>query len=173
MSPAQEIEQTYYLGVYDPQGQIPPAVYRLRVHGQASLISRVQFGSGWVPAGLVDTLGSDFSFAKEGGLTLTQAPDGITANLSTGRRLVMFGPEGFRDAPADHRLVIVMGQSPEEFFRGVDEAMGKLAQATSAARDRDLERKLLRAMIDLEHEGQRLGDLAKDVELAFAKEAAQ
>src|SRR6266850_8359765 len=33
-SPGHEIEQVYYLGVFDPQDQVSPAVYRVTVHGQ-------------------------------------------------------------------------------------------------------------------------------------------
>lgn len=35
-TPSQSIEQTYYVGVFDPKEQIPPALYRLTVRGQAS-----------------------------------------------------------------------------------------------------------------------------------------
>lgn len=31
LSPSNEIDQVYYLGVFDPQEQIPPTVYRVRV----------------------------------------------------------------------------------------------------------------------------------------------
>src|SRR4051794_16313012 len=55
-SPAQEIQQVYYLGVFDPQEQVPPAVYRITVHGQGSAMSFVRFASGWVPAPLIDSL---------------------------------------------------------------------------------------------------------------------
>lgn len=44
-TPANEIEQIYYLGVFDPQEQLEPMVYRVRVHGQASPISGMKFGS--------------------------------------------------------------------------------------------------------------------------------
>ncbi|HQR16172.1 MAG TPA: hypothetical protein PKW52_13355 [Nitrospira sp.] len=33
--PGHDIEQVYYLGSFDPQEQIPPALYRVRVRGQA------------------------------------------------------------------------------------------------------------------------------------------
>lgn len=36
--PAHEIEQIYYLGSFDPQEQVPPALYRVRVRGQAPLV---------------------------------------------------------------------------------------------------------------------------------------
>src|SRR5437879_5604100 len=51
-SPNNEIEVIYYLGVFDPQDQLPPTVYRVRVHGQASFISLTKFASGWVRAEL-------------------------------------------------------------------------------------------------------------------------
>src|SRR5690349_10039840 len=56
--PGHDIEQVYYLGSLDPQEQVPPALYRVRVRGQASIISWMSFGSGWVPADLIDSLGS-------------------------------------------------------------------------------------------------------------------
>jgi hypothetical protein len=37
MTPGHEIEQIYYLGSFDPQEQVPPALYRVRVRGQALL----------------------------------------------------------------------------------------------------------------------------------------
>jgi hypothetical protein len=46
---------------------------------------------------------------------------------------MLFGPEGFREAPANHRLVIVMGSDPSAFFQGVDQALGIVAQATQSA----------------------------------------
>ena len=50
MTPNADLEQTYYLGSFDPQDQIPPAIYRIRVRGQSSLLSTVRFASSWVPA---------------------------------------------------------------------------------------------------------------------------
>ena len=43
---------------------------------------------------------------------------------------MMFGPEGFREAPANHRLVVVMGADPSAFFEAVDQTLGVIAQAT-------------------------------------------
>lgn len=51
-----EIQQVYYLGMYDSKGQVPTQMYRVTVHGQASFIGGATFASGWVPAALVDTL---------------------------------------------------------------------------------------------------------------------
>ncbi|HYE33628.1 MAG TPA: hypothetical protein VEH27_19570, partial [Methylomirabilota bacterium] len=50
------------------------------------------------------------------------------AKLNPGRRLVLFGPEGFREAPRDHRLVIVMGADPSGYFEAIDSALGDMAQ---------------------------------------------
>ena len=73
---------------------------------------------------------------------------------------------------ADHRLVIVMGTSPEDFFQGVDEAMGKLAQATAVARDAELDQELFRALLALKDEEDRLDQLEKDAELALGEEVS-
>ena len=58
-SPSNEIEQVYYIGIFDPQEQLPPQVYRIRVRGQASAFSRTRFASGWVRAEIADSL-SDY-----------------------------------------------------------------------------------------------------------------
>lgn len=133
-SPAQEIEQIYYLGVFDPQEQVPPTVYRIRVHGQASFISNMRFGSGWVPAGLIDSLGTNIGF-NDGSISIDQESSDKLSSIQTGRRLVLFGPEGFREAPEGHRLVIVMGSSPEEFFNAIDRSLGVVNQAIAEQRN--------------------------------------
>lgn len=56
--PIDEIEQTYYLGVYDPQGQIPPSIFRVRVNGQSSFLNNTKFASGWAHSSLVDSFES-------------------------------------------------------------------------------------------------------------------
>jgi hypothetical protein len=132
-APSQEIEQVYYVGVLDPQEQLPPQVYRLTVHGQASAISLTRFASGWVPASMVDTLESSIGFDRKTGELTLQGKDGPDKGIETGRRLVMFGPEGFREAPRDHRLVIVMGSNPEGFFKAVGSGLATVAQAKVAA----------------------------------------
>lgn len=71
-SPGNEIEQTYYLGVFDPLEQVPPSLYRIRVHGQASALSRTRFASGWVPAPLADALDTRFEFDGESGRLTTE-----------------------------------------------------------------------------------------------------
>jgi hypothetical protein len=134
-SPSTELVQTYYLGVFDPQDQLPPAIYRVRVRGQASALSFTKYASGWVPAAVIDSLtdGYQTTNAGRGKLERIQATDTEQTQLDVGRRLMLFGPEGFREAPRNHRLAIVMGSSPDEFFNSVSEALGTVAQAKVGA----------------------------------------
>lgn len=162
-SPGQEIQQIYYLGVFDPQEQVPPMVYRVRVHGQASVLSGMKFGSGWVPASVIDSLGSNITF-KEGNISVDKAGSDTLSSIRTGRRLVLFGPEGFREAPKDHRLVIVMGASPEKYFNAVDQSLGVVSRTIAEQRNEGLTKLLLAALSDAKNEQIRLDDLAKDVE---------
>lgn len=106
-------------------------MYRVTVRGQASAISGMKFGSGWVHANLIDSLSTRVGFDKDSDRTSVQGGDeqGQLVSLKTGRRLVMFGPEGFQEAPKDHRLVIVMGASPEAFFRALDQSFGIISHA--------------------------------------------
>ena len=138
-SPTHELEQIYYLGVFDPQEQIPPTVYRVRVHGQASFISFMRFGSGWVPAQVIDSLGTGVGFDDAGNIEITPAGGEAPPTFETGRGLMMFGPEGFRPAPRNHRLVVVMGSNPEAFFSAVDETLGAVAGVMAEQRDAELQ----------------------------------
>ena len=134
-APGNEIEQVYYLGVFDPQEQVPPTIYRLRVHGQASTISNVGFASGWVPAALSDSLTSDIRLdpnVEARQVTATGERLEEPVSTSTARRLVLFGPEGFREAPRNHRLVIVMGSSPEAYFQAIDQVLGAINPSRQA-----------------------------------------
>ncbi len=178
-APAQEVEQVYYLGVFDPQEQLPPAVYRVTVKGQASAFNQTKFASGWVPAAAIDNLNDSIGYSTENGLQLNapakpaksttaapkakpkpgegenehpadsakpdESPEPSSEASSTaktaqnspifkGRRLIMFGPEGFREAPKDHRLVIVMGSDPSEFFKAIGETFDGLAKAQATAK---------------------------------------
>jgi hypothetical protein len=161
-----EIEQIYYLGVLDPQDQVPPEIYRVRVHGQASFIGLTKFASGWVPAQAIDSLSSTVQFDKDSRQAkITPASADERAVLQTGRRLVMFGPEGFREAPKDHRLVVVMGSDPEGFFEAIDQSLGIVAQAQNDQRNDTLTRQLFEQLVVLKSERERLGELAKDVDI--------
>ena len=170
-APGQEIEQVYYLGIFDPREQLPSEVYRVTVHGQASTISGMKFGSGWLPAQLVDSLTSQASFtpgSDVASVTTTQ-PSDTTVHLETGRRLMLFGPEGFREAPKDHRLVIVMGSNPEAFFNAIDSSLGAIASVRGAQGNAEVVRQLAAAMQQLHAEQARLNDLQKDAAADLAE----
>lgn len=153
--PGHDIEQVYYLGSFDPQEQVPPALYRVRVRGQASIISWMRFGSGWVPAELIDSLGSSVEINKaDGNIAFTKADSDQLAKLKIGRRLVQFGPEGFREVPKNHRLVLVMGSDPEDFFAAMDEALGAVSQAKADQDRAALNRLLFEAMASVRAEKQ-------------------
>ena len=173
-APTHEIEQIYYLGVFDPQDQLPPQVYRVRVHGQSSFLNATKFASGWVPADVIDSLGTSVGFNKDSNrIEITKGKQDELSKLKTGRRLVMFGPEGFREAPANHRLVVVMGASPEKFFAAIDETLGVVAQATQdasqAEKTADLDRKLFEALTRMKNERERLDRLIEATETDLPK----
>ena len=174
-APTQEIQQIYYLGAFDPQGQLPPTVYRIRLHGQASFISFMRFASGWVPAKFIDSLASDVRFGegKSGKVQIDAEASDRLSELSTGRRLMQFGPEGFREAPAGHRLVVVMGTSPEDFFESIDASLGAIAEARAERRDNALDRKLFETLSALRDERDDLTVLDRkiDADLAPNKES--
>lgn len=131
--PSDELEQIYYLGVFDPLEQLPPSIYRVTVRGQSSFLNQSKFASGWVPAPLIDSLSARVNDSTGIGETRFAHPEGVTdqnVQLKTGRRLVMFGPEGFREAPRDHRLVIVMGADPAKYFEAVDLALADIGGTT-------------------------------------------
>jgi hypothetical protein len=106
-APAQDFEQIYYLGVLDYSQQLPMTVYRVTVRGQSSAFSNIRFASGWLQAEFVDVLGTDVNEAHNKEPELLNGSD---------RRLVLLGPEGFRTAPTNYRLVITMGSKPSAIF---------------------------------------------------------
>lgn len=174
-SPSQEIQQIYYLGSFDPQGQLPPTVYRIRVHGQASFISFMRFASGWVPAQFIDSLSSDVKFGAEkaAGIEIDAGASDKLSELTTGRRLMLFGPEGFREAPRNHRLVVVMGTSPDDFFNAIDQSLGIIAQLRAAQKQRDdadtmergrLDRDLFKALAHVKDQRKQLEALRREIE---------
>lgn len=163
-SPNNEIEQIYYLGVFDPKEQVPPAVYRVRVHGQASAISFMRFSSGWVPADVIDSLGTNVYFEKAGGTLKIENAEKLANALPMRRKLVLFGPEGFRPAPKNHRLVIVMGSNPEEFFKAIDQSLGMVSEVRVQQRNVKLQQEMFKALLEISNERQRLDELAKDVD---------
>jgi hypothetical protein len=155
MTPNADLEQTYYLGSFDPQGQVPPAVYRIRVRGQSSILSRVRFASSWVPAEIVDALTGSISINSKDG-TIDVKKDGGVDGIANGRGLVMFGPEGFREAPRNHRLVIVMGTSPETVEQAFASALGTVARVRSGESTAGLDRGIIDLLAGLGDEKQRL-----------------
>ena len=175
-APGQEIEQVYYLGIFDPQEQVPESVYRLTVRGQGSAIGLMRFASGWVPANLVDTLNTSFDFNKDtGNIQIQNKQDAPEQGIPTGRRLMLFGPEGFRPAPKDHRLVIVMGASPESFFNAVGSSLEAINKVSLENRNSSASRLLTGEMLRLQNERERLSDLKAEVatELPEPKGGAQ
>jgi hypothetical protein len=168
-SPTNEIEQIYYLGVFDPQEQVPPTVYRVRVHGQASAISFMRFSSGWVPADMIDSLGTSIHFEKAGGALQIEDTEKMNKALPIGRKLVLFGPEGFRQAPKDHRLVIVMGSSPEKFFKAIDTSLGMVSEAQMQQHNTMLRQEMFEALLQLSNERQRIEELAEDTDADFGE----
>jgi hypothetical protein len=174
LTPSNEIDQVYYLGVFDPQEQIPPTVYRVRVRGQASAISFMRFASGWVPASLVDSLGTSFK-ADETGITISKTGQDPFPTLPTGRKLMLFGPEGFRVAPKDHRLVLIMGANPKSYFEAIESALGSVSDAQITQRNEAFDRQLFEALVQVKNERERLLELDRDIKIDFPnqKEEAQ
>lgn len=126
--PGHSIRQTYYVGVVDPLEQVPPSLYRITVRGEASIVSNVRLESGWVHSSVVDSLNTRIERDDAGRIVFSKAEDDGSA-IASGRGLWMFGPEGFRRAPRDHRLAIVMSADPSEFFAAMNETLGQLTTA--------------------------------------------
>ncbi len=170
LSPSNELHQVYYLGVFDPHEQIPPTVYRVRVRGQASAISLMKFGSGWVPADLIDSLGTTVKANDGGGFSVTKTDQGEFPSLPTGRKLMMFGPEGFREAPKNHRLVIIMGSDPSAYFEAIDTALGQVSQAQAEQRTNVLTREMFEALTMVKNERENLDELERDIAVDLPQE---
>ncbi len=164
LSPSSEIEQVYYLGVLDPHDQVPPTVYRVRVRGQASFISRTKFASGWVHASLIDSIGSKIQYGTDDGVLKIDKAGEEFGGIKAGRRLMLFGPEGFREAPKDHRLAIVMGSSPRAFFSAMDQSLGVISEVQQEQKYSSLNRLLFEAILQVESEKKRLDDLKNEIE---------
>jgi len=166
IAPSSEIEQIYYLGAFDPLEQVPPTIYRVRVRGQASTLSSTRFASGWVPAPLIDSLSGSVSFQGDKGsqVTVSKADGELESAIPTGRRMMLFGPEGFREAPANHRLVLVMGSNPDKFFEGMDRALGAWNDSLLERRDTELSLLLLRANLALQRDRDRIAAFTRSVD---------
>ena len=166
-APSHDLQQVYYLGVFDPYEQVPTSLYRVSVRGQASFMSATNFASGWVPAELVDSLSTRIRSGKDG-MEFTRVEDLKESELKTGRGLMLFGPQGFRPAPRDHRLVIVMGSDPSDYFQAIDEVLGEvaLAHSMSNASVQQANNELVRAMLVSIQERERLQGLRGTLEVA-------
>ncbi len=156
-TPAHGIEQIYYLGTFDRQGQLPPQFYRLTVRGQASIISNMRFGSGWVRAEVIDAIEG---WSPAG----SDAEGGGEVDLKEGRALVQYGPEGFREAPRDHRLVIVMGGDPSAFFKAMDMSLGNVARVQSIQRQSAFSQAIFAEYVALNRQHDRLVALQHQIE---------
>ena len=168
--PGHDIEQVYYLGTFDPQEQVPPSLFRVRVRGQASILSWMRFGSGWVPAELIDSLGSSIEFNKKSGVVKIDRTDAKDlSSLKIGRRLIQFGPEGFREVPKNHRLVLVMGASPEEFFDAMDRALGDVSKAPVEQANVSLHGELFEALSLVMTERELLDSAARDLQADWSR----
>jgi hypothetical protein len=140
----------YYLGSFDPAGQLPPTLYRIRVRGQSSMLNQTKFASSWVPAEVVDALtGSAKLDVKSGSVKIERDTDTSFNINDSGRRLMQFGPEGFRTAPKGHRLVILMGASPEKVEQAFSTALGTVALAANGASGNAVDRDALKALLDM------------------------
>ncbi|RZT10409.1 hypothetical protein SAMN05216319_1133 [Duganella sp. CF402] len=156
MTPSAEVEQVYYLGSFDPQEQLPPAIYRIRVRGQSSILNSTRFASGWVPAEIVDSLNRNITVDARTGDVTTSEKEPKSTLSDTGRGLVLFGPEGFREAPRGHRLVILMGSNPEVVEQAFSSALGSIAQIKFGESGGELDRKLFSQLTALHADKERL-----------------
>jgi hypothetical protein len=117
-----------------------------------------------VPAQLIDSLSTSVHF--EGSTTRPMIDTGDPsqqANIATGRRMVLFGPEGFREAPRNHRLVIVMGSSPEAFFKAVDSALGTVSTVQRMQANAEFNKQIFAALSQAQSEQERLADVSSNV----------
>ncbi len=173
-TPAHEIEQVYYLGAFDPREQLPPTIYRVTVRGQASVLSSTKFATGWVPAQFIDSLnthiGFDVNDPDSPNVKLTPSDGSNNSSVGfRGRKLVLFGPEGFREAPKDHRLVVVMGASPKAYFEAIDQTLGEFSRIQVEQTHGELKQRILRTILELNSQEDRINDLEVIVAEQFAK----
>ena len=122
---ATRLNEYYYHGTYDPEAQLPQEVYRYRVNGFAGNFSSLKFASGWLPKDMVDPLDTQLKFDKDDKIGTTSNTKGTFDSF---RPLYIFGPEGFRKAPQDHRFCIVMSQNPEKIFQMAAKFSGRKSE---------------------------------------------
>lgn len=163
LTPGSDLEQTYYLGSFDPRSQLPPAIFRIRVRGQSSVLSSVRFGSSWVPAEVVDSLAGEIDpgFGRSN-VKITNDPNYRSPFRAEDRKLVLFGPEGFRQAPKNHRLVVIMGSNPDAVEQAFSSALGTVAAVKFGESGSALERQSLKLLLELGREKERLSSIVKE-----------
>ncbi len=152
--PNANLDQIYYLGSFDPHSQLPPSLYRIRVRGQSSILSQMRFASSWAPAAVVDSLSGNVEMDIKSGRVTTTGGEG--KGLGDGRGLMLFGPEGFRPAPRDHRLVVIMGSSPEAVEQAFSSALGTVARVRFGQPSGALDRRLFEHLTELGQERREL-----------------
>ncbi len=163
LTPTADVQQTYYLGSFDPRSQLPPAIYRIQIRGQSGLLNATRFASGWVPADVVDSLTGSIGINAKTGSVTTAKPGGDPFALDgVGRGLVMFGPEGFREAPRNHRLVVILGSSPEDVEQAFASALGTVAKVKFGQSGAALDSELFSLMLKLGQERDQLKALAAE-----------
>lgn len=171
-APTDEIEQTYYLGAFDPQDQVPPTIYRVRFHGQSSALSATKFASGWAPAHLIDSLnvhmGVDAADPNKPNVNITKGSAEDMARLQTTRRMIMFGPEAYMESPRNHRLVIVMGANPKAFFEAMDEVLGKTSGLEVRQQNAEVRRLMIEAQFKTEKQRREVDLMRSDISHAQA-----
>src|SRR5262249_33543461 len=98
----------------------------------------------WVPASVADSLTTKFELADSGPVKVSKEdPQNAPVSLKTGRRLILFGPEGFREAPRDYRLVIIMGSDPSKYFQTVTQVLEASAKTQGSAANNALVTQIL------------------------------
>jgi hypothetical protein len=117
---------------------------------------------------LVDSLAGRFVLDPngQGEVQMFHSDSTNRVTLETGRRFWSFGPEGFRENPKDYRLVIVMGGSPDAFFKAIDHALGDMGVAQGQASSSTLQTKIIQQLLALEKSRVEL----QEVELQTARQ---
>jgi hypothetical protein len=122
----------------------------------------MRFASGWAPANLVDSLNTNLSFNEQGMVPCSDEEEASLSKIKTGRRLILFGPEGYREAPRNHRLVLVMSSSPQSYFSALGETLGTIADVQVKQLDSKLHREVLDSLKEVRDEQKRLEILKDD-----------
>jgi len=112
------VKTTHYLGVFDPQEQVPAELYRITIEGNAGVFSKVNYATGWVPANAADLLSVDVRPSQDGKIEIT-GDQSKTVTVGARRQFFEIGPTGVATQPEDGRFVVVMSSNPDYFFKKV------------------------------------------------------